>query len=437
MSEKKKLYIETYGCQMNFSDSEIVASVLSESYDTTADVKEADLIFINTCSIRDNAEDRVRRRLVQLGFMKRKRKHLKIGILGCMAERIKEKLLEEETAVDLVVGPDAYRELPKLLAEVGTGHNAINVILSEEETYADISPVRYDSNGVSAFISIMRGCENFCSYCVVPYTRGKERSRDPQTIVAEATKLIEDGYKEVTLLGQNVNSYNWEGVGFPQLLEMVALVSPKLRVRFATSHPKDLSDELLVVISKYNNLCKTIHLPVQSGSNNMLAKMNRKYTREWYLDRIASIKRHLPDASISTDIIAGFCAETEEDHKETLAMMELVQYDFAYMFKYSERPDTAAAKRFPDDIPEETKARRLQEIIDMQSKLSLSQNKLDVGKTFEVLVEGVSKRSKDQLSGRTSQNKVVVFPRGEANVGDYVTVHVYDCTGGTLKGKQL
>ncbi|MEI6346432.1 MAG: tRNA (N6-isopentenyl adenosine(37)-C2)-methylthiotransferase MiaB [Bacteroidota bacterium] len=441
MVQKKKLYIETYGCQMNFSDSEIVASVLAETHETTNDVKEADLIFINTCSIRDNAEDRVWKRLIQLGYMKRKNKNLKVGILGCMAERLKEKLLEQQAAVDLVVGPDAYRNLPKLLNEVGSGQNAINVILSEEETYADISPVRYDSNGVSAYISIMRGCENFCSYCVVPYTRGKERSRDPQTIVNETNRLFEEGYREVTLLGQNVNSYRWQidnsMVDFPKLLEMVAIVNPQLRVRFATSHPKDLSDDLLYTIAKYPNLCKSIHLPVQSGSDNMLLKMNRKYTRTWYLDRIAAIKRILPDASISTDTISGFCSETEADHQETLSMMEHVGYDFAYMFKYSERPDTAASKRFPDDIPEEVKARRLQEIIDLQSKLSLQQNKKDVGKIVEVLVEGVSKRSKEHFSGRNSQNKVVVFPKENYKIGDYATVYIYECTGGTLKGRTL
>jgi len=439
MSAKKKLYIETYGCQMNFSDSEIVASVLADTCETTTEVNEADLIFINTCSIRDNAEDRIRKRLVQLGYMKRKKPALKVGILGCMAERLKENLLQQESVIDLVVGPDAYRSLPDLLREVGTGHQAINVILSEEETYADVQPVRYDSNGVSAFISIMRGCQNFCSYCVVPYTRGKERSRDPQTIVNEAQSLFEKGYREVTLLGQNVNSYRWsegeETVDFPRLMEKVALVGPKLRVRFATSHPKDLSDDLLMVIAKYDNICKSIHLPVQSGSNAMLAKMNSKYTREWYLDRIAAIKRILPDASISTDTISGFCAETEQDHQDTLSMMALVKYDFAYMFKYSERPDTVAAKRFPDDVPEEEKSRRLQEVIDLQRELSFLQNKLDVGKTFEVLVEGVSKRSKAHLYGRTSQNKVVVFPKEGANIGDYVNIAVSECTGGTLKGR--
>jgi tRNA-2-methylthio-N6-dimethylallyladenosine synthase len=424
---------------MNFSDSEIVASVLAETYQTTTEVKEADLIFINTCSIRDNAEDRIRKRLVQLGYMKRKKPTLKVGILGCMAERLKENLLQQVSAIDLVVGPDAYRSLPDLLKEVGTGHQAINVILSEEETYADVQPVRYDSNGVSAFISIMRGCQNFCSYCVVPYTRGKERSRDPQTIVNEATMLFNQGYREVTLLGQNVNSYRWcdgeESIDFPGLMEKVAQVNPKLRVRFATSHPKDLSDDLLLVIAKYNNICKSIHLPVQSGSDNMLAKMNRKYTREWYLDRIAAIKRILPDASISTDTISGFCAETEQDHQDTLSMMAFVKYDFAYMFKYSERPDTVAAKRFPDDVPEEVKSRRLQEVIDLQRELSFTQNKLDVGKTFEVLVEGISKRSKEHLYGRTSQNKVVVFPKESAKIGDYVNIAVSECTGGTLKGK--
>jgi len=439
MIEKRKLYIETYGCQMNFSDSEIVASVLADSFETTSEIKEADVIFINTCSIRDNAEDRIWKRLSQLRSMKKKRKQLRIGVLGCMAERLKEELMEKEAIVDLVVGPDAYRDLPKLLQEVSNGQSAVNVILSEEETYADISPVRYDSNGISAFISIMRGCQNFCSYCVVPYTRGKERSRDPKTIVNEAANLFQNGYREVTLLGQNVNSYNWEldghKVGFPELLEMVAKVNPLLRVRFATSHPKDISNELLETIAKYHNLCKAIHLPVQSGSNRILEKMNRKYTREWYLDRIAAIKRIIPEASISTDTISGFCGETEEDHQQTLSLMDIVGYDISYMFKYSERPNTAASKRFADDVSEEVKGRRLQEIIDFQSVISVRGNKLDVGKTFEVLVEGTSKRSKEQFYGRNSQNKVVVFPKENTKTGEYVNVLITSCTRGTLIGK--
>ena len=442
MENKKKSYIETYGCQMNISDSEIVASILETlNYESTSDIKTADLILLNTCSIRDNAEQRVRNRLNELHSLKRKRPGLVIGLLGCMAERLKDKLLEEERHIDLIVGPDGYRQLPQLLEQVESGQKAINVLLSADETYADINPVRTGGSGVTAFISIMRGCENFCAYCVVPYTRGKERSRNAQTIVKEAKELFENGFREVTLLGQNVNSYNWEEngdkIGFPALLEQVALVSPQLRVRFATSHPKDISDELLEVIASHENICRSIHLPIQSGSTRTLEMMKRSYTREWYMDRIAAIKRIIPDCAITTDIIAGFCAETEEDHLHTLSAMREVAYDYAYMFKYSERPNTIAAKKYPDDVPEEVKSRRLDEIIAMQQELSLKSNKLDVGKEFEVLAEGVSKRSDQQLFGRTSQNKVVVFPRSSYNAGDYVKVKIIGCTAATLKGELL
>ena len=439
---KKKVFIETYGCQMNFSDSEIIGSILMEhNYISTDDMKSADLILMNTCSIRDNAEQRVRNRLQELHALKKRKSSLVIGLLGCMAERLKEKLLEEEKHIDLIVGPDGYRSLPALLEQVESGQKAVNTLLSAEETYADITPVRLGSNGVNAFISIMRGCENFCAYCVVPYTRGKERSRNPKTIIEEAAALFDQGYREVTLLGQNVNSYQWEDNGlpieFPALLEDVAKVNPLLRVRFATSHPKDLSDDLLDVIATYPNICHAIHLPVQSGSNEILKKMNRSYTREWYLDRVAAIKKHLPDCAISTDIIAGFCSETEEDHKDTLSMMEIVGYDYAFMFKYSERPNTIAAKKYSDDVSEEDKSRRLDEIISMQQKLSLASNKKDIGKVFEVLVEGVSKRSDTQLYGRNSQNKVVVFPRSSHKPGDYVRVLVEDCTPATLRGVEV
>lgn len=427
---------------MNFSDSEIVASIMKENnYEVTQEMKEADVIFVNTCSIRENAEQRVRNRLNELGSLKKKKPGLLIGLLGCMAERLKDQLLEQEKSVDIIIGPDAYRDLPKLVQEAEGGHKAINVILSADETYADISPIRYESNGVSAFISIMRGCENFCAYCVVPYTRGKERSRNPFTIIDEAKQLVEKGFKEVTLLGQNVNSYIWESenekITFWQLIEKVAQISPSLRVRFATSHPKDISDDLLHIIAKYPNICKSIHLPVQSGSSNMLKLMNRKYDREWYLNRINAIKTIIPDCSLSTDIIAGFCGETEEDHKDTLSLMELVGYEFAYMFIYSEREGTLASKKLKDDVNDETKNRRLNEIIDLQQKLSLISNKKDIGKTVEVLVEGISKRSSEQLFGRNSQNKVVVFNKGKYSVGDYVVVKITDCTPATLKGELL
>ena len=439
--QKKKLYIETYGCQMNFSDSEIVGSIMADAnFEKTELIKEADVIFVNTCSIRDNAEQRVRARLREFKALKKKNPNLVIGLLGCMAERLKEKILEEEPHVTVIAGPDAYRDLPKLMADVEEGQKAVNVLLSSSETYEDIEPIRLDHNGVSAFISIMRGCENFCAYCVVPYTRGKERSRNPETIIHEAADLFAKGYREVTLLGQNVNSYRWEtedsdDFNFAGLIEKVAQVNPLLRVRFATSHPKDLSNELIDMIARYPNICKAIHLPVQSGSTRMLAKMNRKYDRNWYMDRIAAIKSRLPESTLSTDIIAGFCSETEEDHQETLSLMKEVGFETAFMFKYSERPDTAAAKRFPDDVPEEVKGRRLQEIIDLQQQLSLESNRRDVGKTFEVLVEGFSKRSKKFLFGRTSQNKVAVFEAHDFKPGDYVTVTVTDCTAGTLIAK--
>ncbi|MFZ4740229.1 MAG: tRNA (N6-isopentenyl adenosine(37)-C2)-methylthiotransferase MiaB [Bacteroidales bacterium] len=436
--EQKKVFIETYGCQMNFSDSEIVGSVMkSIDYELTTDINQASVIFLNTCSIRENAEQRVNRRLKELRSFKKKNPNLKIGLLGCMAERLKEQIFNEE-AVDLIVGPDAYRDLPNLLNAVDSGQKAANVILSEEETYAEIEPVRLDSNGISAFISIMRGCENFCTYCVVPYTRGKERSRNPETIINEAKGLFEKGYREITLLGQNVNSYQWESensMNFTKLLESIALINPLLRVRFATSHPKDISDELLHTIAKHENICKAIHLPVQSGSSAVLKRMNRKYTREWYMNRIEAIKTIIPDCAISTDIITGFCAETEENHKDTLSLMKWVGFDYAFMFKYSERPDTVAAKRLKDDIPEETKSKRLEEIIELQMNLALESNKKDIGKTSKVLIDSVSKRSKLKLSGRNSQNKVVVFPKENFEIGDYVEIIITDCTSATLIGE--
>lgn len=436
METKRKLYIETYGCQMNFSDSQIVSSIMTDhDFEATDSIAEADLIFVNTCSIRDNAEKRVRARLQEFKRYKKQKPGLIIGVLGCMAERLKEQLVEQEKMVDIIVGPDAYRDLPRLLSLAESGQKAINVILSADETYADISPVRYDSNGITAFISIMRGCENFCSYCVVPYTRGRERSRDPQTIVAEAAGLFNEGYREITLLGQNVNSYQAsDGSGFNDLLAQVAAIDPALRVRFATSHPKDLSDNLLKTMAAWPNICRAIHLPVQSGSDNMLKRMNRKYDRTWYLNRIQAIKQFLPDCALSTDIISGFSAETEEDHQQTLDLMKEVGYDYAYMFKYSERPNTLASKKYKDDVPEEIKSRRLQEIIDLQQELSLLSNQADIGKTFEVLVENVSKRSRVEMSGRNSQNKVVVFARNNHQAGDYVTVKITSCTPATLKG---
>jgi tRNA-2-methylthio-N6-dimethylallyladenosine synthase len=441
---EKKIYIETYGCQMNFSDSEIVASIMTDkNFESTTEADKADIIFINTCSIRENAEQKVLNRLKQLQVLRKKNPNLVLGVLGCMAERMKTELLEETTAgskVDMVAGPDAYRDLPQLLLDVETGQKAVNVILSAEETYADISPVRYASNGVSAFISIMRGCENFCTYCVVPYTRGKERSRSVSSIISEAHDLFERGYREITLLGQNVNSYRYKDemksrvIGFHELLQMVADINPLLRVRFATSHPKDMSDELLEVIARNKNICKAIHLPVQSGSSAVLKKMNRKYTREVYLQRIQSIKKLIPEAAITTDIIAGFCGETEQDHLETLSLMKEVGFDFAYMFKYSERPGTIAEKKLKDDVPEDVKSKRLQEIIDLQNKLSLKSNRDDVGKVFEVLVEGRSRKSDKYVSGRNSQNKMVVFPDEGFKPGDYVKVKITDCTSATLKG---
>jgi tRNA-2-methylthio-N6-dimethylallyladenosine synthase len=438
----KKFYIETYGCQMNISDSEIVASVMRENgFEKVDDYKNADVIFVNTCSVRDHAEQRVFKRLHELKSVRKKNKNLLIGVLGCMAERMKEELLEQEKSIDLIAGPDAYRNIPMLIERAHEGQKAIDVMLSADETYADINPVRLDAKGVSAFISIMRGCENFCSYCVVPFTRGKERSRNPQTIIDEAKGLFGDGYREITLLGQNVNSYKWndgnDALGFPSLLEMAARIDPLLRIRFATSHPKDLSDHLLKTIAQYPNICRSIHLPVQSGSNRMLKLMNRKYNREWYMERIESIHKYIPDCSISTDVICGFCSETEEDHLETLSLMEWARFDFAYMFKYSERPGTMAAGKMKDDLPEETKIKRLDEIIRLQQKMSLESNQQDVGKVFEVLIEGESKRSKEYLSGRTSQNKVVVLPRGNFQRRDYVKVHIDRCTAATLFGGEM
>ena len=442
VGDGRKLYIETYGCQMNVGDSEVVLSILQgDGFRYTEDPAGADVILINTCSIRDNAEQRIWGRLRELRQYKKKNKGLLVGVIGCMAERLREKLIDQEELVNLVAGPDAYRDLPRLLREAGGGAKAVNVLLSGEETYAEISPVRLDKNGVSAYISIMRGCNNMCSYCVVPYTRGAERSRDPQTILREARELFDGGYREVTLLGQNVNSYRWENgetvAGFADLLGAVASVDPKLRVRFSTSHPKDLSDEVLHTMARYPNLCRAIHLPAQSGSTRMLELMNRKYTREWYLGRIEAIRRILPGCSISTDLIAGFCTETDDDHRQTLSLMEEVGYASAFMFKYSERPNTKAARHMADDVPDGVKTARLNEIIALQNELSLRSNRLDVGREFEVLVEGVSKRSDRQLFGRTSQNKVVVFDRGDARVGDYVRVRVTDCSSATLHGQRV
>jgi tRNA-2-methylthio-N6-dimethylallyladenosine synthase len=438
--KNKYLYIETYGCQMNVADSEVVVSILTgQGYEHTDDITEARLILINTCSIRENAEQRIRGRLKAITHLKRKDNSITIGLIGCMAERLKEKVLEQEHIVDMVIGPDAYRALPSLIAEAESGHKAVNVLLSREETYAGISPVRMDKNGVTSFVSIMRGCNNMCAYCVVPYVRGAERSRDPESVLNEVNDLWVKGYREVTLLGQNVDSYRWEHegnrTGFPELLERVALINPSLRVRFSTSHPKDLSDELLKTISKHTNICRHIHLPVQSGSSRILKLMNREYTREWYIDRINAIRSIIPGCAVSTDIIAGFCSETEEDHNETLSLIEWAGFDFAYMFKYSERPGTKAARRYKDDIPEEIKTRRLNEIISLQNKISGRSKKMDVGRVFEVLIEGYSKRSKDNLSGRTSQNKVVVFPDDGHKKGEYVNVSVERCTSATLIGK--
>jgi len=442
----RKLYIESYGCQMNFADSEIVASILlDQGFETTGNYKEADVVFINTCSIRENAEQRVRNRLSQFGVEKRRNPKLIVGVLGCMAERLKSKFLEEEKLVDVVVGPDAYRELPQLLNEVESGHKAINVLLSREETYADISPVRLNGNGITAFISIMRGCDNMCSFCVVPFTRGRERSRDPHSIIAEAQDLFNNGYKEVTLLGQNVDSYKWKGndaddsaeieVNFAQLLEKVALISPELRIRFSTSHPKDITDEVLYTIAKYDNICNYIHLPVQSGSSRVLELMNRTYTREWYINRIDAIRNIIPDCAISSDIIAGFCTETEEEHQETLSIMDYVKYDFAFTFSYSERPGTLAARKLADDIPEEVKKRRLSEILLKQQETSLYRLQQFVGKTVRILVEGTSKKSDKDFCGRNDQNAMVVFPATEGvTAGQYVNVYIERCTSATLLG---
>lgn len=427
---------------MNVADSEVVVSILAEAgYVQSDDIKSASLILINTCSIRDNAEQRIWGRLKDIGHLKKRNKELRIGIIGCMAERLKEKLLETEKLVDIVVGPDAYRELPMLVAEAEAGHKAVNVLLSREETYADISPVRMDKNGVSSFVSIMRGCNNMCSYCVVPYVRGAERSRNPESIIREANELFNNGYREVTLLGQNVDSFNWktesETIGFHQLLEKVALISPLLRVRFSTSHPKDISDELLYTIARHDNICRHIHLPAQSGSSRILKLMNREYTREYYMERITAIKKIIPECSLSTDMITGFCTETDEDHKESLSLMEWAGFDFSYMFKYSERPGTKAARKLEDDVPEQIKSARLSEMIALQNKLSIKAKKSDIGKTFEVLVEGVSKKSSEQMSGRTSQNKVAVFPFTGCRKGDYVKVYIERCTSATLIGKSI
>lgn len=436
--EGRKLFIETYGCQMNAGDSEIVVSIMQEhGYRYTEDINQADIVLINTCSIRDNAEQRIWGRLSAMRQIKKRKPTLIVGIIGCMAERLKEQLIEKGTGVDIVAGPDSYRSLPELVRTAENGAKGINVELSKEETYAEIAPVRLDRNGVSAFIAIMRGCNNYCAYCVVPYTRGIERSRDPQTIVAEARTLFENGYREVTLLGQNVNSYSYGEVGFPELMAMVADISPLLRVRFATSHPKDISDRLLEVMARYENICKAIHLPAQSGSNQMLKKMNRKYTREWYLERIAAIRRYMPDCAITTDLIAGFCGETLEDHQDTLSLMREVGYASAFMFKYSERPGTFSARHFADDIADDEKTRRLNEIIALQNQLSVESNQAEVGLIRQVLVEGTSKRSDEQLCGRTSQNKMVVFDRGNHSAGDYVTVKITGCSSATLFGEEV
>jgi tRNA-2-methylthio-N6-dimethylallyladenosine synthase len=444
---KKRFYIESYGCAMNFADSEIVASILNnEGFGATRNIEEADLIFINTCSIREKAEQTIRKRLTEFKKLKKEKKGMMVGVLGCMAERLKSKLLEEEKLVDMVVGPDAYRSLPALVEEAAGGQKAVNVLLSRDETYADISPVRLDSNGVSAFVSIMRGCNNMCSFCVVPFTRGRERSRPLQSILEECTDLFEKGYREVTLLGQNVDSYYYtapnkdgrddEAVTFAQLLEKVALISPLLRVRFSTSHPKDITDEVLHTIAGYDNICNYIHLPVQSGSSRILQLMNRTYTREWYMAKVDSIRKIIPGCGISADIITGFCTEEEKDHQDTLSIMEYAKYDYSYMFFYSERPGTLAQKRYKDDVPLDIKKRRLQEVVDLQNRLSLESNLRDIGKTFTILIEGDSKKSTADWMGRSSEGKVFVFPKGnnELKKGDYVKVTARDCTQGTLLG---
>ena len=436
----KKIYIETYGCQMNVGDSEVIFSILGkEGYERTESMDEADVILANTCSVRDNAEQRIWGRIEVFHKQKEKRGGVVVGIVGCMAERLKDKLLDTHK-VDLVAGPDSYRTLPALLRDIAPDKPQINVMLSHEETYADIVPVRTDRNGVSAFISIMRGCNNVCSSCVVPYTRGAERSRDPKTIVDEARDVFSKGYKEVTLLGQNVDSYNWnpedgQGCDFPDLLEMVAGISPELRVRFATNHPKDISDKLIDTMAKYDNICEHIHLPVQSGSDRLLEKMRRRYTSGWYLDRVARIREVMPGCGITTDVIAGFCSETEEDHRQTLELFRKVGFDYAYMFYYSERPGTLAARHYPDDVPPDVKTRRLNEIIALQNELSLKSNRNDIGKVFRVLVEGPSKKNPEELCGRSGSNKMCVFPGGGHKAGDYVDVEVVSCTSATLIGK--
>jgi tRNA-2-methylthio-N6-dimethylallyladenosine synthase len=473
----KKVYIESYGCQMNVSDSEVVASILAkDGYTPVKSAEEADLVLLNTCSIREKAEYTVLQRINEMNNLKARNKGLKVGVLGCMAERMREDLLEKKKVVDLVVGPDAYRTLPELLEKVGTGQKAVNVLLSREETYAEIEPVRLDTNGVTAFVTIMRGCDNMCAFCVVPFTRGRERSRDPQTIVDECRKLVEQGYREVTLLGQNVDSYKFrsddqmirrsddQGAGsvdppgrraennavdFADLLELVATACPTLRIRYSTSHPKDMTDKVLAVMARHGNICKYIHLPVQSGSSEVLERMNRGYTREWYLERIASIRRHMPDCALSTDIIAGYCGETEEDHRQTLSLIEEVGFDMAFMFKYSERPKTLAARKYPDDVPDDVKGRRLQEIIDLQKEKSAARLRGYVDEVHEVLIEGVSKRSAEHLYGRNSQNSVVIVPRRvegwklkvegcrELQPGDLVRVRITSATAGSLQGEVL
>lgn len=440
----KKFYIESYGCAMNFADSEVVASILSkEGFSATGNMEEADLIFINTCSIREKAEQTVRKRLTEFKKLKTGNPGLMVGVLGCMAERLKSKFLEEERLVDLVIGPDSYRKLPDLISEADTGQKAVNVLLSRDETYADIAPIRLNSNGVSAFVSIMRGCNNMCSFCVVPFTRGRERSRDAYSIINECKELLNNGYREVTLLGQNVDSYYWrdeekkETVTFAMLLKMVALISPLLRVRFSTSHPKDITDEVLFTMATYKNICNYIHLPVQSGSSRMLQLMNRTYTREWYISRVNRIREILPDCGLSTDVITGFCTETEEDHQDTLTLMEYCNYDLAYMYFYSERPGTLAARRFTDDVPETVKKRRLQEIVNLHRIKSLESMQKDLGKTFTVLIEGDSKKSNENWVGRNDQNKLIVFPKKNYPLkkGDYVDVIINQCTSATLLGE--
>jgi len=445
----KKLYVESYGCAMNFSDSEVVASIMAkEGYSTTRNAEEADLVLINTCSIRDNAEARVRKRLTDFKKHKKSKPKLVVGVLGCMAERLKQSLLEEEKLVDIVVGPDAYRELPGMVEDASGGQKTVNVLLSREETYGDISPVRLDEAGISAFVSITRGCDNMCSFCVVPFTRGRERSRNPETIVQECTDLFSRGYREVTLLGQNVDSYRWnmssKGIikdesipttTFSELMEMVAQINPLLRIRFSTSHPKDMTDEVLEVMAKYANICAYIHLPVQSGDSNVLQRMNRGYSREWYLNRIDAIRRIIPNCGISTDIISGFCGETEEEHQATLTLLDAVQFDYAYMYKYSERPKTLAERKFEDDVPEAVKSRRLQEIIDKQLGHSLANNRRQIGEIHQVLVEGASKKSVNDLVGRDERNTKIVFPAQNAQKGDYVWVKINECTSATLIGE--